>query len=212
MGFNSVSWNVSQVLVVYSCDLKFSPPGVVIFKNWKTSTKLSKPILLLVFLVQMVLLWNIRFSQNIVLFKNKEWKNLYWFALICVYHSCYKISFLRLYYKIYMGRIFFTPTPYSFYAQFVSSPCSRQRTGELYHHNFPLPIQRWSVHLISTPCCRCERNASLGVNGSLHPLAIGLLDLCGDANRDDGLPPAAAAALLGDRCTCSSARSCSSDG
>lgn len=113
MGFNSVSWNVSQVLVVYSCDLKFSPPGVVIFKNWKTSTKLSKPILLLVFLVQMVLLWNIRFSQNIVLFKNKEWKNLYWFALICVYHSCYKISFLRLYYKIYMGRIFFTPTPYS---------------------------------------------------------------------------------------------------
>nr|CAB3455063.1 unnamed protein product [Digitaria exilis] len=87
---------------------------------------------------------------------------------------------------------------------------------------------------------RCVRNASLAVSGSHRPLAIGLLDRCGEANREDaarpppppsvscshrplaiGLPDlcgeanrdeAALTPLLGERCICSSARSWSSDG
>lgn len=67
----------------------------------------------------------------------------------------------------------------------------------------------------SAPCCRGDRNASLGVDDASHPLvAVAVagwlkLRLSGDANRE----AAAAAALhLGERFTCSSACSWSSDG
>lgn len=67
--------------------------------------------------------------------------------------------------------------------------------------------QSAAATVATSPCCRGDgRSASLGVAGAAAPLK---LRRCGDENREDA---DAAAALLGDRLTCSSARSCSSDG
>ena len=146
---------------------------------------------------------------------------------ICILYSVHYYLPYDIYYSSSMFHYFPWPLPTYYthlhrplnclrilqnFSHLHSSNCLRilQENFQLQACNFCALRQSATAATTSAPCCRGDRNASLGVDAS-HPLADAgwlKLRLSGEANRE-----AATAALhLGERFTCSSACSWSSDG